>query len=212
LHPVFDEVGGHWIGVNLGTHACRDNNSAEVWDVFTLQPGPDGGFTGDYSVFSGNECGGKHTVTFTRTSDVDVDTLPDPAALPPRAVSPAEALRGRYHQRRTYKIQGVQQEIDFSVTTECLRTGDRCMSYFYASSGQVEPLLFGGGKWDMDTSVDGNCPRGGAPMHMTRTGQYPLPQPPRNPITLLTGHGKHVQTPPCALTSEFDETLARTGD
>jgi Protein kinase domain len=211
-HPVFDEVDGRWIGVNLGTHACRDNNSAEVWDVFTLQPGPDGGFTGEYSVFSGNECGGKHSVTFTRTSDVDVDTLPDPAALPPRFVSSAEALRGRYHQRRTYKIQGVQQEIDFSVTTECLRTGDRCMSYFYASSGQVEPLLFGGGKWVLDTSVDGNCPRSGAPMHMTRTGQYPLPQPPQNPIPLLTGHGKHVQTLPCALTSEFDETFTRTGD
>ncbi|OBA82483.1 hypothetical protein A9W99_01955 [Mycobacterium sp. 1164966.3] len=212
LHPVFDEVGGRWIGVNLGTHTCRDDNSAEVWDVFNLQPAPGGGFTGDYSVFSGNECGGKHSVTFTRTSDVDIDTLPDPAALPPRVVSPAEALRGRYHQRRTFKVQGVQQEIDFSVSTECLRTGDRCMSYFYATSGQVEPLLFGGGKWVLDTSVEGNCPRSGAPMHMTRTAQYPLPQAPQNPITLLTGHGKHIQTPPCALTSEFDETLTRTGD
>src|SRR6185312_7770962 len=209
---VFDQVGGRWIGVNLGTHACRDNDSAEVWDVFTLQPGPDGGFTGDYSVFSGNECAGQHTVTFTRTSDVDVDTLPDPAALPPRVVSPAEALRGRYHQRRTFKVQGVQQEIDFAVTTECLRTGDRCMSYFYASSGQVEPLLFGGGAWVLDTSVDGNCARSGAPMHMSNAGQYPLPQPPQNPIPRLTGHGKHVQTAPCALTSEFDETLTRTGD
>jgi Protein kinase domain len=212
LHPVFDEVGGRWIGVNLGTHPCRDNNSAEVWDVFTLQAAAGGGFTGDYSVFSGNECAGTHTVTFTRTSDVDVDTLPDPAALPPRVPSPAEALHGRYHQRRTFKVQGVQQQIDFAVTTECLRTGDRCMSYFYASSGEVEPLLFGDGKWVLDTSVDGDCPRSGAPMHMTRTGQFPLPQPAQNPITRLTGHGRHVQTPPCAVTSEFDETLTRTGD
>ena len=211
LHPVFDQVGERWLGVNLGTNTCRDNNSAEVWDVFTLQPGPDGGFTGDYSVFAGNECGGKHTVTFTRTGDVDVNTLPDPTALPPRVVSPAEALHGRYHQRRTFNIRAPQQEIDFAVTTDCLRTGERCMSYFFAPSGQVEALLFGGGQWVLDTSTDGRCPNG-APMHLTRTGQYPLPQPPQNPVALLTGHGKHTQTPPCAASAEFDETFTRIGD
>ena len=46
---------------------------------------------------------------------------------------------------------------------------------------------------------------------MTR-GQYPLPQPPQNPIPSLSGHGTWVQTGSCAVDFEFDETFTRTGD
>ena len=74
---------------------------------------------------------GKYTVTFTRTGDVDVNSLPDPASQPPRVVSPAEALHGRYHQTETH-TNGEKDESDPSVRTDCLRTGDRCMSYFHA--------------------------------------------------------------------------------
>jgi serine/threonine-protein kinase len=44
------------------------------------------------------------------------------------------------------------------------------------------------------------------------TVKYPLPQSPQNPITLLTGHGRHEQSAPCGLTVDFDETFTRTGD
>ena len=44
-------------------------------------------------------CANKRPVTFARTGDVDVNTLPDPATLPPPVVSLAEALRG--HCRET---------------------------------------------------------------------------------------------------------------
>jgi serine/threonine-protein kinase len=48
--------------------------------------------------------------------------------------------------------------------------------------------------------------------HTTKTGQFPLPQPPQDPITLLTGHGRQAQTGSCPANVEFDETFTRTGD
>ena len=150
-------------------------------------------------------------MTFTRTGDVDLESLPDPGNLPPRVISPAEALRGRYHLLRTF-TNGAQQTSDLSVRTDCLRTGVRCMSYFHGAGGLAQPLAFGDGAWHMRTeeTTDGVCP--GGPMQVTKTAQYPLPQPPQNPVPLLTGHGHQEQSAPCAINIEFDETFTRTGD
>jgi serine/threonine-protein kinase len=209
---VFDEVGGSWVGVAIGTGPCRDAQ-AETWEVFTLQPRPDGTLAGEYTATAANACGGKNTVTFTRTGDLDANnSLPDPGTLPSRVVSPAEALRGRYHEKRTFKNGSPQQESDFSVSTDCLRTGDRCMSFFHAPMGTVQALVFGSGSWGLDTALESKCPGSGAPMRVTKTGQYPLPQPLQNPITLLTGNGHQQQSEPCAVSVDFDETFTRTGD
>jgi serine/threonine-protein kinase len=105
---------------------------------------------------------------------------------------------------------GQQQEVDFAVRTTCLRTGDRCMSFFYGQAGEVLPLLFDGDKWNLLTESNSACR--GAPMHVKKTGQYPLPQPLQNPITVLTGHGRQEQSQPCAANVEFDDTFTRTGD
>jgi Protein kinase domain len=91
---VFDEVGGRWLAVALGSDTCRDT-PAEIWEVFTLQPRPDGTFAGNYTRSARNGCETNYTVTFTRNGDVDVNTLPDPATLPPRVVSPVGALHGQ---------------------------------------------------------------------------------------------------------------------
>jgi serine/threonine-protein kinase len=85
------------------------------------------------------------------------------------------------------------------------------MSYFHEQSGYIW-LLFGGGNWTWDIEDDGVCPESGATTHVKSTVKYPLPQSPQNPITLLTGHGRHEQSAPCALTVDFDETSTRTGD
>jgi serine/threonine protein kinase len=207
---VLDQVGGSWLAVTVGTAKCGELSS-ELWEAFTLQPKPDGTFVGEAIQTLPKGCANKRTVTFTRTKDVDVSSLPDPAALPPRVVSPAEALHGHYHELRNFIVPAQKHQADYAVTTECLRGGDRCMSLFLAPS-DVKALTFGGGNWVLDTALHSTCSNTRAPMEVKRTTQYPLPQPPQNPITLLTGHGRQEQTAPCAVGADFNETLTRTGD
>jgi len=211
---VFDQVGGRWVAVTLDSSTC-DNVAGEVWEVFTLQPRPDGTLAGEYRGAGTNACAGKRPVTFTRTGDVDVNSLPDPGTLPPRVVSPAEALHGRYHWTRTYKNGLPQLQDGPAVITDCLRTGDRCMSYFHSGSFDL-PMLFGGGNWTLDAEHDQAAPGCGGSVHVKMTGQYPLPQPPKDPIALLTGQGHLEQSGSgigsCAVNTDFDDTYTRIGD
>ena len=206
---VFDEIGGRWVAVALSANECR-GATGEVWEVFTLQQRPDGSLGGVHTRTALNNCQEKRTVTFTRTGGVDLASLPDPATLPPRVVSQAQGLGGHYQLARTFTNQAAQQLGSSSIETDCLRTGDRCMSYFHAKSGDV-PLLFAGGNWTWNEETDGKCPDGG-PAHLSTTGQYPLPQPRRDPIPVLNGHGHWQQNGSCAVSMDFDETFTRTGD
>ena len=149
---------------------------------------------------------GKRTVTFTRTEDVDVNSLPDPASQPPRVASPAQGLYGRYHDSTT----GFTEEYDFVVRTDCLRTGDRCMRFFHAPDG-FKPLVFDGVKWIDDSEGDSPCLTGGT-VHTKISAEFPPPQAPQDPITLLTGHG-HIESTGTACTGgDFDDKLLRIGD
>jgi serine/threonine protein kinase len=205
---VFDDAGGRWLAVGLGSGTCV-NAPTEYWEVFTVQPHPDGTLAGIYSSTSSNACGSKRAVTFTRTGDVDVNSLPDPASQPPRVVSPAEALHGRYHESET-NTNGDKYEYDGAIRTDCLRTGDRCMSYFHAPDF-VLALVFGSGKWDYYREFDAQCPGGGT-RHAKVTAVYPLPAPPQDPITLLTGHGHMDQTGACPANVDTEIRFVRTGD
>jgi serine/threonine protein kinase len=206
----FDQVGGIWLAVTVASQECRTDPRAEVWQVFKLQPGPNGSFTGENTAGASNSCVARYTVTFTRTGEVDIESLPDPADLPPRVVSPAEALYGHYRQEQTF-TNGQKFNADYSVVTDCLRTGERCMSYFHESSGLALPLVFADGQWTRIRDVDNTCPGVGGATHVKTTGIYPMPQPPQNPIALLSGHGAQAQTSPCPVNIEFDETFTRTG-
>ena len=207
---VFDEVDGRWVAVGLGSDQCH-NAPVEVWDVFTLQPRPDGTLTGEYSGTSSDGCSGRGTVTFARTGSIEDNTVPDPASLPPRVLSPADALYGHYHLTRNFTNGSPQQDLLYSVTTDCLRTGDRCMCFFHAPS-DFRPLIFSDGKWVSDLEFDGKCPPPGGPTHLKYTAQFPLPEPPQDPITLLIGHGRQEQTGICAADTGVTETFTRTGD
>lgn len=150
---VFDDVGGRWFAVGTGSGTCR-GAPAERWQVFTLQPRPDGTLVGEYSSTASNGCVSKRDVTFTRTADIDVTGLPDPATQGPRVVSPAEALHGRYHHTVTYLRTSGKQEYDFAVRTDCLRTGDRCMSYFHAPGGRTRWCSpAGAGPWASRSTI-----------------------------------------------------------
>jgi serine/threonine protein kinase len=91
-----------------------------------------------------------------------------------------------------------------------LRVVVRCMSYFSIASGDI-PLEFGVGNWSWKDESDGPCPNGEM-SHLSANAQFPLPQPPQNPIPVLTGHGTWVQTGSCAVNIGLDETFTRTGD
>ncbi|MHA3022981.1 serine/threonine-protein kinase [Mycobacterium sp. BMJ-28] len=204
----FDQIDGNWVAVALAAENCHDV-ADEIWYVFTLRERPDGRLTGDYTGAAGNSCSGRSTITFNRTTDVDPQTLPDPAELPPRVVSPAEALRGSYRSTRTFRNGLAPIQGDYTVKTDCLRTGDRCMSYFHKPE-DFRPLLFAGGTWSLNSQSEGRCD--GKIITITATGQYPMPQPQQNPINLLLGHGDWEESQPCAMKTGFDETFTRTGD
>jgi serine/threonine protein kinase, bacterial len=208
---VFDEVGGSWIAVGLGSTPCN-NAPAEVWVVFTLQPQPDGTLSGETIRSTTNSCSsGKRHVTFTRTGDPDIARIPDPTALPPRAASPSAALHGRYHETITYANgNSAPGQDDLTVRTECLRTGGRCMSLFHAPDGVV-PLVFGSGKWTRDDEGTVPCNLGGI-VHIKLTAEYPLPDPLQEPIPVLTGHGQNITTGSACAGGDFEDKFERTGE
>lgn len=149
-------------------------------------------------------------MTFTRTGDVDVNSLPDPGSLPPRVVSPAEALHGHYHQTINFSNGAPNAERDVAVRTDCLRTGDGCMSYFEGGD-YVAPLVFGGGKWEWDQAYDAACPSGGT-SHVRVTAEFALPQPSQDPITLLAGNGHDQETGSACASGDITTKFVRTGD
>ncbi|HEY0227903.1 MAG TPA: serine/threonine protein kinase, partial [Mycobacterium sp.] len=170
----------------------------------------DGTLTGQQTRSARNNCQETRTVTFTRTGDVDPGSLPDPATLPPRVVSPAQALHGHYQLTRTFTNGQPQVMGDSGLTTDCQRNGVRCMSYFHAKTGDV-PLVFTGANWTWAENSDGKC-QNGSPAHLNAAAQYPLPQPPQDPIAALAGHGHWQQGGSCSVNVDFNETFTRTGD
>lgn len=207
---VLDKIGERWVAVAVGSDQCQ-NATSEFWQVLSLQQRPDGTFAGDYSRTSHNECAAKQTVTLTRTGDVDLNSLPDPSGQRPRVVSPAEALHGQYQGIRTYNAGIPTLDYTAEVTTYCLRTGGRCMSYFHAR-GEDLPLVFAAGIWNLDGRMESKCPTSNDVAQVTFTGTYPLPQLQKDPITPLIGHGHQTKVGSCPLDVDFDETFTRTGN
>src|SRR5947209_1585278 len=208
---VFDQVGADWLAVGLSSASCN-GTPTELWVVYTLQPQPDGTLSGDTTRFTTNGCGAaKLPVTFTRTGDPDLTKVPDPASLPPRTASPSTALHGRYHETITYANGDSDPgHDDLTVRTVCLRTGQRCMSMFHAVDGVV-PLVFSGEKWTRDEEVSIPCALGGT-THIKFTAEYPVPEPPQDPIQLLTGRGQKVMTGSACTGGDFEDKFERTGD
>jgi serine/threonine-protein kinase len=208
---VFDQVGGSWIAVGLGLLPCNDPQ-AEAWVTYTLQPRPDGTFFGVTARATTNGCASaRRTVTFTRIGDADTTKTPDPSTVPPRVMSLASALYGRYHQSMTYTSGASGPEgTDLAAQTYCLRTGDRCISLLHAPSGVVT-LMFANGKWTQDSAGASPCRLGGN-AQVKVTAEYPLPTPPDDPIPVLTGHGQTVSAESTCPGGDFDVKFERIGE
>jgi hypothetical protein len=85
------------------------------------------------------------------------------------------------------------------------------MSYFIDPVTGVQPLVFGNGKWTRSDEYDATCSAGGT-SHEKNSGEFPLPQPPQDPITLLTGHGHSESTGSACVGGDYDQKFVRTGD
>ena len=208
---VLDQIGGRWTAVSATQGTCQ-NAPTEFWETMSLQPLADGKLQGEFVVRSTTGCSQNQQVTFTRTGDVQASVaVADPSAQPPRVKSPAQGLRGRYHEIDTYTEGGRNAEADFDVATYCLRTGERCLSY-WKNPGDAKLLVFAQNQWVLaNTSEDAKCNNGSA-AHGQITLQYPLPQPSQDPIALLTGRGHYTVTGECPFNSDFDSRVQRTGD
>ena len=219
---IFDQVGGRWLAVGIapnsmaspGLKKCAQVLAPEVFQIFRLEAKPDGTFTGDYTETNANSCSSSRDVTFIRTGDVDLTSLPDPASQPPRVASPAEALGGHYNYTLKFSTGGSVGPLELAVRTDCVRTGDRCSSFFYSTDpkGGI-PLMFGDGKWTWTMEVDATCGQGKT-SHVSRQTDFPVPAPPQDPITLLTGNGHDDATGTglCASSADLDVKFERTGD
>lgn len=208
---VLDKISGGWTGVSAVQGTCQ-NAPTEFWETMSLQPQSDGSLTGDFIVRSTTSCARNQQVTFTRTGDVAANaSVADPKTQPARVPSPAQGLRGNYQETDTNPAGGVSPPTNFDIQTYCLRTGDRCLSY-WQNPKDPRTFLFAQNKWDLTTtSADGDCPKGGR-AHRVMSLDFPLPQPAADPITLLTGHGNYTMTGDCPANSDFDARVDRTGD
>ena len=210
---VLDQISGSWVAVSVGSSTCN-NADGEIWESFTLEPHPDGTLAGEATEIMAKGCANKRNVTFTRTGDVDVNSVADPNALPPRVASPVEALRGHYQETGS-QPNGYREKNDFVVRTECLRAGDRCMSFFHAPPLSAMSLVFGDGNWVYDREFDMRCSKGGAMEHVKIVAQFPLPQPVQDPIPVISGHGHEDVTgppSPCPKSTDVDIKFTRVGD
>jgi serine/threonine-protein kinase len=145
---IFDYVDGRWLSVANKPAKCKIHDGEE-WNIVSVAPQPNGTLSGEFVIANSMECYATASVMFTRTADTDIALLPDPANQPPRVVSPAEALHGSYHSTATFSYNSRKYEADFAVHTYCMRTGQRCISYFRnsAEGGEADPLVFGNGTW-----------------------------------------------------------------
>jgi serine/threonine-protein kinase len=208
---VFDEVDGRWTAISATPGPCQ-GVSAELWESVSLQSRPDRSLQGEFIVRSAPGCARTQRVTFTRTGDVKGGaSIADPSTQPPWVVSPAQALYGRYRETDTYAASGRNAEVDFDVQTYCLRTGQRCLSY-WQNANDTKVLVFTPNAWVLATTRSESACQNGGRAHRDITLQYPLPQPPQDPITLVTGRGHYTVTGDCPFNSDFDSRVQRTGD
>ena len=224
---IFDDLGGQWVSVatalstspaiSTGMKAgCEQGLSPEVWETVSLQPGENGTATGQYEVTDANNCNTSRAINLTRTGDLDIAGIADPAALPPRKPSLAAGFRGRY--RYTYGElvhgQNASHDVEGAVQSHCLRTGERCMSYFYEAAS-AEPFVFVDGQWTLHYNAPVHCGSLTGPrVRIERTAELDLPETPSDPIPVVAGHGQETISVgnPCAGTQNYTLRFERTGD
>jgi serine/threonine-protein kinase len=219
---VFDMVDGRWVAVREVPSQCTTPNGDPIdvqgWQTYTLEPRPDGSLVGTYTNRSsvGGAChNSTQSVTVSRTGDADADVeVGDPTVEEPRASSPGSALWGDYVLTQTNPQTGqVYPPATYGGNTQCLRSGDRCLSYLVErNTAALLVLTFADGRWTSTSAPDdAPCEDGGSGTSVL-AGEFALPQPVPDPIIALTGTQRTVRTGACPGELTLDVRLDRTGD
>lgn len=209
---IFDDVDGRWVAVTTAQGKCQDQD-VERWKMFSVQQRPDGSLSGEYIYFDAEGCNARRPVTLTRVGDVIAeDAVADPNSAPPRVASPATALWGRYRYTSSDPSLATQTEYNLAGLTSCLRTGERCLSFFTDATGARQVMVFANNKWTYNNVWEADCSSGAGKAHTVETGEFPLPEPLQNPITLLIGHGHHEHSGACSGSGDVELKFQRTGD
>lgn len=219
---VFDMVDGRWVSVREVPSQCTSPKGEPIdvqgWQTYTLEPRPDGTLAGTYTNRSsvGGAChNSTQAVTVARSGDAEPDVeVGDPTAEQPRASSPGSALWGDYVLTQTNPQTGeVYPPTTYSGNTRCVRTGEHCLSYLVEpASAALLVLTFADGKWTSTSAPDDAPCDDGAPGTSVLTGEFALPQPVPDPITVLTGTQRTVRTGACPGETTLDVRLERVGD
>lgn len=194
---ILDGVDNQWVSVHVAPSSspaisvgmkagCEQGLSAETWETLSLTPQPDGTLTGSYEATNSNNCNTSRTITLRRTGEVGKTDIPDLNSLPARTSTSASGFRGHY--RYTYRSYA-SRDVDGYVRTNCLRTGDRCMSYF-VEPGSAEPFVFADGHWTLHYNAPVSCGGPDGPrVRIERDATLDLPQPTADPIDVVIGRG-----------------------
>ena len=208
---VLDEIDGHWMAVSATQGTCRTLRP-NIWESMSYSPAQRNTAGRVHPSVDDAPAARNQQVTLhphRRRCAQRVGRRP--RSTPPRVVSPAEALHGRYQETDTYAEGGGIVEVNFDIQTYCLRTG-RALPELLDEPRRRQDSWFStrtSGCWP-NTSMDSKC-TSGAPAHREVSLQYALPQPPQDPITLLTGRGHNTLTGDCPFNSDFDSRVERTG-
>ena len=217
---IFDQVGGRWVYTGQEPQTCEPSPGLKLqgiaWWWIVLEPKPDGTMSGTSNyVTTVGGCNSRQTITLRSPRNPDPKIrVPSSDGQPPRVVSPAAALHGQYTYTESYAPTGQLFEPDhMAADTECLRTGDRCVTTMLAPNGsKIMVLTFANGRWTESVSSPRECNDGSGVAQQTTTRDFPLPEPRQDPIPLLTGQIRQDITGACTANFLLDAKFERTGD
>jgi serine/threonine-protein kinase len=226
---IFDFIDGNWRWAGDVEGTCSQGGSDATLDAryfksMSLSPQPDGTLTGTLVTLGGDDpcqVANHAPVRVTRVGDVDPGvSLPDPSSLVAPVASPAGGLHGAYDYHYTDRRFGTELPVTRArVSTYCLRTGTRCSTLLLilnddGKPGKFQVLTYADQHWTQTTGGgDAPCtpPLGGTATKSVVT-DFPLPDPPTDPIARLAGVETTKWVGPCPAERANDILLSRTGD
>jgi len=112
-----------------------------------------------------------------------------PTHLDPRAVSPAEALHGNYDAQTIFANGYKPGVLHLGVRTDCLCTGDRCMSFFLAPGTALTHRMSSPTGHGPSTTTWTTNAHWAAPTTSPSPPQFRCPTRPRTPLRRLPRTG-----------------------